>query len=289
MEADLDFLEKIKKEKPDFVFNIAEGYEGRNRESYVPNILEFLGIPHTGSDGFTLALSLDKELTKMVARRHSVRTPDSWVIDNSQTVPARFPLFLKPLREGSSKGIRITSLVHDKKEFQDECARIWKYYGNIALLAEEYIRGREITVGVLGTENPRVLGMMEIGWKEAERRRGDFVYSLEVKRNWREWVEYETPAPLTAGQQKEIESMAVTIHGALECRDISRADFRLDEKGIPYFLEINPLPGLSPDYSDLVLMIRQLGMTYEELILSIFEEALRRDKRNHRGDVLHLS
>ena len=300
IEADSAFLEKIQKEKPDFVFNIAEGYEGRNRESYVPNILEFLSIPYSHSDGFTLATSLDKSLTKMIAKENGVRTPDSSVILSPKGEGSafktrsftalrmtKFPLFLKPSSEGSSKGIRLSSLVNNEKEFESECSRLWKNYGSTPLLAEEYIRGREVTVGVLGTENPRVIGMMEIRWKK-EREKKDFIYSLEVKRNWREWVEYEVPAPLNRAQSEEIETMALKIHRALECRDVSRIDFRIDEQGVPYFIEMNPLPGLSPDYSDLVIMIRQLGWTYDRLILSILEEATGRYKRKARRDMLPL-
>ena len=146
-------------------------------------ILEFLGIPYSHSDGFALTLSLDKELTKMIARRAGIRTPDSWVIQPakqdqvliSRPGPKPFPIFLKPLREGSSKGIRMSSVVKNRKELESECARLWQNYGNIPLLAEQYVRGREITVGVLGTKNPKIIGTMEIRWQEKEKRRGDFV------------------------------------------------------------------------------------------------------------------
>ncbi len=289
VEADSGVIENIQRIKPDFVFNIAEGTEGRNRESHVPMILEFLAIPYSHSDGFALALSLDKALTKMIAKEHGVRTPEFVVVEKANKGPdplrtktvrapahyLPFPIFLKPSSEGSSKGIRFSSLVKNKKGLEKECRRLWSGYGNIPLLAEQFIPGREVTVGVLGTANPRVIGMMEIGWKKGEER-GDFIYSLETKRNWREWVEYQVPAPLSKKQAREIEMIAVKIHTALGCRDVSRVDFRIDKKGVPYFIEINPLPGLSPDYSDLVIMMRRLGMEHRSLILAIYAEAMKR-------------
>lgn len=265
------------------MFNLAEGYAGRNRESYVPSLLEFLGIPHSGSDALTLAISLDKALTKILMCHHGVRTPGFSVIDcrgavsapaGGETPPLHFPSFLKPLREGSSKGIRQSSVVHNTAQLKKEYARYRKDYGNIPLIAENYIRGREITVGVLGTRDPKVLGLMEIRWKKNEKR--DFIYPLEVKRDWRKLVKYLVPAPLAPKLRKEISEMALKAHQILECCDVSRVDFRVNEKGVPYFIEINPLPGLSPDYSDLVILARGMGMTHRELILSIFKEACRR-------------
>ncbi len=284
VEADQAFLKNIQSAKPDFVFNLAEGYGGPLRESYVPMILESLGIPHSGSNGFTLALSLDKALTKMIARNAGVRTPDWTVIPAEAGIlktktPAfagitTFPSFLKPLREGSSKGIRLSSLVRNTKELEQETSRFYETYGEIPLILEKFIPGPEITVGALGTKNPKVMGMMQISWKEEQKK--PFIYSLEVKRDWKKLVEYQVPPAIPKKTKKEIEEMAMTVHRALECRDISRVDFRLDKKGRPYFIEINPLPGLSPEYSDLVIMMRKLGMSYATLILSIMDHSLRR-------------
>ncbi|MBI4398406.1 MAG: ATP-grasp domain-containing protein [Candidatus Omnitrophica bacterium] len=284
VEAGRDFFDAIRKTRPDFVFNIAEGFEGRNRESHVPAILEFLGIPFSGSDAFALALSLDKLAAKIIARSQGIRTPDFSIVSfprRAMPKGGNNKLFIKPLCEGSSKGIRFTSLVHNQKELMKECRRLRASYGPVPLMAEQFISGREITVGVLGTSQPQVLGLMEIRWKKPQEH-GDFIYGLETKRNWKEWVEYEAPAPAPGVLKKEIETMAVRMHQALGCRDISRIDFRVDKKGKPYFLEINPLPGLSPEYSDLVLMMRRLGMSHHALVMAIFREALKRYPCLHR-------
>jgi len=273
------FLENILKEKVDIVFNIAEGFGTRSREAHVPSILELLGIPFTGSDPLTLALTLDKTMTKRVVQSAGIRTPEFVEIDHLDNFQPeilnslKFPLILKLSREGSSIGLRRNSKVRNIEELKNKIKELSIYKQPI--LIERFIPGKEITVGVIGNgKKTRVLGMMEIAPRNIPRE--DFIYSLEVKRNWREEVSYIMNPQIPEETKEEIEEMSLKIYNILGCRDISRIDFRLDTDNTPYFLEVNPLPGLNPDYSDLPMISRGYGMSYEELIKEILSSALER-------------
>jgi D-alanine-D-alanine ligase len=273
------FLENILKEKVDIVFNIAEGFGTRSREAHVPSILELLGIPFTGSDPLTLALTLDKTMTKRVVQSAGIRTPEFVEIDHLDNFQPeilnslKFPLILKLSREGSSIGLRRNSKVRNIEELKNKIKELSIYKQPI--LIERFIPGKEITVGVIGNgKKTRVLGMMEIAPRNIPRE--DFIYSLEVKRNWREEVSYIVNPQIPEETKEEIEEMSLKIYNILGCRDISRIDFRLDTDNTPYFLEVNPLPGLNPDYSDLPMISRGYGMSYEELIKEILSSALER-------------
>lgn len=273
------FLENITKEKVDIVFNIAEGFGTRSREAHVPSVLELLGIPFTGSDPLTLALTLDKTMTKRVVQSAGIRTPEFVEIDYFQEFRKemlngmRFPLILKLSREGSSIGLRRNSKVKDFEELNRKLEELSIYKQPI--LIERFISGKEITVGVIGNgEKARVLGMMEISPRNVPRE--DFIYSLEVKRNWREEVSYIVNPEIPDRTRKEIEEMSLNIYKILGCRDISRIDFRLDSDFTPYFLEVNPLPGLNPEYSDLPMISRGNGISYQDLIKEILNSALER-------------
>lgn len=273
------FLENITKEKVDIVFNIAEGFGTRSREAHVPSVLELLGIPFTGSDPLTLALTLDKTMTKRVVQSSGIRTPEFVEIDNFQEFHKemlngmRFPLILKLAREGSSIGLRRNSKVKDFEELNCKLEELSVYKQPI--LIERFISGKEITVGVIGNgEKARVIGMMEIAPRNVPRE--DFIYSLEVKRNWRVEVSYIVNPEIPYRTRKEIEEMSLKIYKILGCRDISRIDFRLDSDFTPYFLEVNPLPGLNPEYSDLPMISKGYGISYENLIEEILNSALER-------------
>lgn len=273
------FLKRIMQEKVDIVFNIAEGFGTRSREAHIPSILELLGIPFTGSDPLTLALTLDKTMTKRVVQSEGIRTPEFVEIDCSQNTGIetlngmKFPLIVKLSREGSSIGLRRNSKVEDINELNLKLKELSVYKEPI--LIEKFIEGKEITVGVIGNgPKARLIGMMEIAPKNTSTR--DFIYSLEVKRNWREEVSYIVNPEIPERTKKEIEEMSLKIYRILGCRDISRIDFRLDSNYNPYFLEINPLPGLNPEYSDLPMISRGYGMSYEELIEEILNSALER-------------
>lgn len=259
---------------PDLVFNIAEG-EGvsRSREARIPALLEILGIPYTGSDPLTLTLTLDKVRTKILVAAADVPTPRHAVIETGAEreqdeilEKLRFPLFVKPAYEGSSKGIRENCLITDPADLAARAMGMLDGYRQ-PLLVEEFIDGRELTVGLIGNDPPRVIGIMEI---QPRIRTGPFIYGVEVKRNWENLIDLVTPAPLHPTQRALVEAMALKAWDAVGGRDVGRMDFRLKD-GIPYFLEVNPLPGLSPISGDLVILARGMGIDYRTLVGMILE------------------
>ena len=275
-----EFLEKVLAEKPDFVFNFAEGRGvSRSREARVPAVLEMLGIPFTGSDPFTMAITLDKDCAKKLVALAGVAVPASFALEPSAPVASiptaqlKFPLVIKPAWEGSSKGIRNKCFVRDKSEIADVVASLRLGHPQTILL-EEYIEGDEVTVGLLGNETPIILGIMRIVPNFAAEH---FIYSLEIKRDYHKLVTYECPARLPAATLEAIGAAARTAFRVLGCRDVSRIDFRVRE-GVPYFLEVNPLPGLNPDDSDLVIMAGLVGWSYDRLVSTIVNEALKRNQ-----------
>lgn len=273
-----EFLDNIRREKVDIVFNIAEGRGNyRSREAQVPAILEMLNIPYTGSDPQCLAICLDKPVTKKLVAADGVSTPKWLAIANEEELLQTswdgfpFPVIIKPAYEGSSKGIRLTSLAYSVRQAQEEAKRILECYQQ-PVMVEEFIDGDEVTVGVVGNLPPKVLGTMRILSKNKDEH---FIYSLEVKRNYQNLVEYECPALLEEKKLDEISDSSLKIFKALGCRDFARLDFRVSPKGVPYFLEINPLPGLGT-YSDLVIIATKMGLTHEELIGAVLNAALER-------------
>jgi D-alanine-D-alanine ligase len=280
-------LEALLKNPPDAVFNFAEGIgTSRSREARVPAVCEMLGIPYTGSDPLALAASLDKDLTRRLAADAGVTVPKGITFrppvggydgDFAEFAPLleeaglTLPVIAKPVWEGSSKGIRNRCLVTSVDQLGPTVAELWTGYGQ-AVLIEEFIAGDEITVGLVGNDPPQVLGVMRVVPKE---RVENFVYSLEVKRDFRRLVEYECPAKLPSMVNREIEASSFAVWDALGCRDVARLDFRVRD-GVPYFLEANPLPGLNPESSDLVIMADLVGVTHTELVRMIFEAAAAR-------------
>lgn len=265
--------------RPDLVFNLAEGHgSGRTREARVPALLELLGIPYTGSDALTLAATLDKDCAKRLVASLGVPTP-AWVLLRDGDVHAvqhqldrlPRPWFVKPAYEGSSKGIFSLSVVQTRAELADAAARLHETYQQ-PILVEEFIEGDELTVGVLDDGRPTLLGIMRVLPRVHTPR---FIYSLEVKRNYEQLVDYECPARLPLAVRERVEAAALAAWQVLGCRDVARIDFRLRD-GVPYFLEANPLPGLTPGSSDLVIMAEKLGLSHAELIRKILSAALRR-------------
>jgi D-alanine-D-alanine ligase len=273
------FLLAILETRVDIVFNIAEGWGTRSREAHIPSVLELLGIPYTGSDPLTLALTLDKGMAKRVVRDAGVLTPKFAILKDSSSLnhhpELSYPLILKPLWEGSSMGIRRDSKIENFTELKKKLEWLINSYGQ-PILAEEFIEGEEVTVGVLGNEDPRIVGMMMIRPRIGDQR--DFIYSLEVKRNWREEVEYVSPPLLSDKTLDELSRSALLAYEALACRDAARLDFRIGVDGKPYFLEANPLPGLNPETGDLPIMIEKEGIPYAELILTILDNAVKRSR-----------
>jgi D-alanine-D-alanine ligase len=184
-----------------------------------------------------------------------------------------YPLFVKLCYEGSSKGVRLDSKILDPPSLREKTRGLLGTYGS-PLLVEEFVKGPEFTVGILGNENPSVLGVMQI--EIQGRPPEESVYSLEIKREWEEKVRYHCPPLIDHTLLKMIEEVALQSYRALECRDVSRVDIRVGEDHVPYFLEINPLPGLSPVYGDLVIMAKGMGWDYAGLVKAIFHHALKR-------------
>jgi D-alanine-D-alanine ligase len=274
-----EFIRNILQGKVDIVFNISEGRGTyRSRESQVPAILEMLDIPYTGSDPECLAICLDKPLTKKLVALEGIPTPEWRVITNVRELDEtdwtnfQFPAIIKPAYEGSSKGVHGKSLVDNSVQAIETVGEILREYKQPVLM-EAFVDGDEVTVGIVG--NPphlEIVGMMRILPRKQKDR---FVYSVEVKRDWRNLVDYEVPANLKEEVRKAIVESSIKTYNILGCRDFARIDFRISKDGIPYMLEINPLPGLG-DYSDLIIMALKTGWSHEGLIVAVFNAALKR-------------
>jgi D-alanine-D-alanine ligase len=274
--GDRGLIDRLKKTPIDIVFNIAEGHQGRNREAHIPALLEFLGIPYTGSDPLTLSLTLDKSAAKRILVSEGIPTPRFKKVERLEDLEGlalSFPLFVKLCYEGSSKGVRLDSKVRDRSSLREKTRWLLETYRSPVLI-EEFVQGPEFTVGVLGNESPTVLGVMQIEIKGVPS--SEAVYSLEIKREWEEKVQYLCPPPVAPGLLARIEEIALQSYRILECRDVSRVDLRVGQDGEPYFLEVNPLPGLSPTYGDLPIIAGRMGWSYEQLVKTIFHHALRR-------------
>lgn len=273
-----EFLGNILHNKVDLVFNIAEG-RGiyRSREAQVPSVLEMLDIPYSGSDPQCLAICLDKPLTKKLVASEGVSTPRWRAITNREELGEvdrcdfPFPAIVKPAYEGSSKGIHPTSVVEDRRQAVTVIETLLEKYHQPAIV-EEIIPGDEVTVGIIGNSLPSVLGVMRILPKQ---RNGYFVYTLEVKRNYLELVDYECPASLEEKVLQQIQISSLRVFKALGCRDFARLDFRISPQGAAYFLEINPLPGLG-NHSDLVIMAKKMGWSHRQLIGAVLNAAIER-------------
>ena len=273
-----EFMVNILRERVDLVFNIAEGRGScPSREAQVPAVLEMLDVPYSGSNPQCLAICLDKPLTKKLVALEGVATPAWHIIDSPAQLPdlsrngLNFPAIIKPAYEGSSKGIRTSSLVGSPGEAADAIGRLLECYHQ-PVMVEEFITGDEITVGVIGNSPPTVLGIMRV---LPQHKTDYFLYTLEVKRDYLNLVDYECPARLEESVLSRIATASLKAFSTLGCRDFARLDFRISPAGIPYFIEINPLPGLGT-HSDLVIMALKLGWRYEELVNTVLAAALRR-------------
>ncbi len=273
--ADRTMVRRLEEGGFEFVFNIAEGSGRRCREAVPAAVCELLDIPFTGSDALTLAVTLDKATARRVvspdvpvAAGVLVERDDDFV----RLDTLRYPVLVKPNDEGSSKGIRSNPIAADAAEAIARCQWLREHYG-CAALVEEFLSGVEVTVGITGNgPEARCLGSMEIAPVNAA---APFVYSLEVKRNWREEVQYFVPPRLDAAVLEEVHRLALTAYRLLGCLDFARMDFRLDAAGQPHFLECNALPGLNPESSDIVFLSRDT-IPYEALVQGIFLDAARR-------------
>ncbi len=291
VEADQDFSDNIRKGDYSFVFNIAEGINGESRESHVPATLEMLGIPYTGSGVLAQAITLDKARTKEILLHHGIHTPKYQVFSSclqKKSDDLEFPLIVKPIAEGSSKGITNESLVNDEEQLKEQVRIITSVYKQSAI-AEEYLEGREFTVAVLGNSNPKVLPIVEITFDYLPEGINRFD-SHEVKWFWdspdNPIDPVVCPAKITRSLENSIRNAALRTFKALGCRDLARIDMRLDNRGIPNVLEVNALPGLIPDpkeNSRFPKACYAAGMSYDDMILAIMKEAMKRNRINDRS------
>ncbi len=280
LEADRNLPRRLAAGTFDLVFNMAEGKGGRCREAHVPALCEMLGLHYTGSDPLTLAATLDKAVAKRIVSggrqgpNQGVATP-RWVLvrklEDLAAFDLQFPVFAKPNDEGSSKGITEASRCETLGVLEAMCAQLLDLYGR-PVLVEEFIRGPEVTVGVIGNDCPEVIGMMHVLPRDGTPV-ADFVYSLGAKRYYENRVRYAIPPELPDDLCKRLEIAALTAYRLLECRDVARIDFRVDEHGVPHFIEANPLPGLSPLSGDIVIMAKAMGWTWDGLVQRIVREA----------------
>jgi len=285
IEADEQSYQELLHLKPDIVFNIAEGLRGSSREAQIPAILEMQGIPYTGSDSLTLGICLDKSRTKEILSYYKILTPPFIVIHDLHQLHGStisFPSIIKPLHEGSSKGIYNASVVHSEDELHRQVRKIIVEYEEPALV-EKFLAGREFTVAILGNgSDVRVLPIVEIRFDSLPEGVNP-IYSYEAKWIW-DTIEtpidvHECPAKITLKLQKEVESVCLETYNVLRCRDWCRIDIRLDEQDRPNVLEVNPLPGILPnpdEHSCFPQAARAAGMDYNTMINAVLNAGINR-------------
>ncbi|MDF0554499.1 D-alanine--D-alanine ligase [Kamptonema sp. UHCC 0994] len=265
----------------DLVFNIAEGIKGRSREAQVPAVCELFAQPYTFSDPLTCALTLDKALAKRVVRDRGLPTAPFEVVstlEEAAAVSLPMPLFLKPVAEGSSKGVTGRSLVKEREELVAVCRELLKQFHQ-PVLVETFLPGKEVTVGIIGNgSTARVVGVTEIFFTDkAEFAAFTTLEKGKKMEGNRERIFYRqvTDEEPLAAQARQL---ALVAYYTLSCRDVARLDLRCDAAGVLYFLEMNPLPGLNPVFSPLPIMAEWAGLSYVKLIDEIVESAWERYK-----------
>jgi D-alanine-D-alanine ligase len=298
LEGDLSLFDNLRKLRPDICFNICEGHFGDGREAQVPAILEMMRIPYTGSQVLTLALTLDKPMTKRVLKYHELPTPPFQVFERLTEAldpDLQFPLFVKPSREGTGMGVSAESIVRDEGQLRVQLGRLFERYDE-PVLAERFIEGREVTMGLVGNlrspvarrvpedaEAPRILrGLhffpaLEVDMAAYPAEEAG-IYTSRMKVEMAHDFHYLCPAPLAEDLVGELEWLAAATFRVTGCLDVARVDFRLDAdaQDKPYILEVNPLPGLNAGYSDLCIEAAAGGWTYEQLINHILNLAIER-------------
>jgi len=288
-EATAELASLLPQARVDLVFNVAEGIRGRSREALVPALLELLDIPYTGSDPATLVLTLDKALAKRVVAQAGVPTAP-WVVMQSgrERLPPslRFPVILKPVAEGSSKGVWSASVLETEAEVRGRIPELVQRYEQ-PVLVETYLPGRELTVALLGERRPKILPPMEVVFTNGAQYP---LYTFEDKLEASDAIRYEAPARISSALESEIRRVARRSFSALGCRDVARVDIRLDESGRAHFVECNPLPGLTPGWSDLCMIAESVHMDYRTLIGEIMAPAIRRTRALRRnGQTSHAA
>jgi D-alanine-D-alanine ligase len=281
LEADEDAYEHLRRLRPDLVFNMAERLIGPNRESHIPTICEILGLPHTGSDPLTLSLCLDKSRAKEILSYYGIPNAPFWIVEPGEAAPAAVPLpaIVKPLYEGSSKGIKDANVVRRRADLDARVAEITRDYRQ-PVIVERFLPGREFTVGVLGTSPAiEILPVVEIDYRDLPAGANP-IYSYEAKWIWdtpdKPLNIFSCPADLSPALKARLEEVIAATCRVLRIKDWCRIDVRLDEMGEPNIIEVNPLPGVLPnpeDNSCLPKAARTAGYSYRDLILRVVEEA----------------
>ena len=282
VEADRHLPNWLKIHPVDLAFNIAEGFKGDSREARVPALLELMEIPHTGSGVLSLALAMDKSRSKQIFRYAGIPTPNFQLLSHPDEPLDRrlhFPLIVKPNCEGSAKGIWASSVVSDEAALKAQIDKVYKEYAQDVLI-EEFIDGKELTVGILGNE--QILPVLEIDFSGCEAS-GEFFYSWRMKefqgnKDLHLTPTFWCPARLDLKVTQAVPAVALKAAKVLSCQDIARVDIRLSDDGIPFVLEVNPLPGLDPEESNLPIMAQAAGLTYEALIHRIVGYAIERTR-----------
>jgi D-alanine-D-alanine ligase len=285
VEANNQAFTKLQEIKPDIVFNIAEGFNGESREAQIPSILDMLQIPYTGSDPLTLATCLDKARTKEILSYYKIPNTRFVMADNIEQAAGtnlKFPLIVKPISEGSGKGIFSSSFVRSQDELIREVERIVSEYNQAALI-EEFLPGREFTVAIIGNgPEAEALPIIEIEYKDFPK---DFIpiYSYEAK-----WIldtrekplnVFSCPAKVDSALELMIKDNALKTYNVLRCKDWSRIDIRLDENNVPNIIEVNPLPGILPDPQDnscFPKAARAIGLDYNDMINKVLYASAKR-------------
>ena len=267
----------------DIVFNIAEGFRGFGREAQVPALLDAHEIPYTFSDPLVLCLTLHKAMTKAVVRNLGIPTPDFCVVERMsdlEMLDLPFPVFAKPVAEGTSKGITDASKIWSESQLISVCAQSLITYKQ-PVLVEAFLPGREFTVGILGTgKDATAIGVMEVILRDTAE---PDVYSYQNKERYEELVEYRLTMDAMAEKAKEI---ALAVWHGIGCRDAGRVDIRADANGVPNFMEVNPLAGLHPQHSDLPIIANLVGLPYRSLLEAILDSAFARIQGSEHGEVL---
>ncbi len=279
VEANKDLPRWLKDSPVDLAFNIAEGFQGESREARVPALLELMEIPFTGSGVLALALALDKARSKQLFRFAGVPTPNFQLFnhpDEPLDKRLHFPLIVKPNREGSAKGIWVSSVVQDEASLRAQIKKVQEMYCQ-EILVEEYIDGLELTIGILGADP---LPVLEIDFSEC-RLSGEFFYSWRMKeyqgsKELHLIPRFWCPARLSKEATQAVQAVSLKAARAVGYRDIARVDIRLTPDGIPYVLEVNPLPGLDPAESNFPLMAKAGGIAYETLLEMLVRFAMER-------------
>lgn len=259
----------------DAAINISESYGSRNREAHAPILLELAGIPCIGSDALALSATLDKHLAKLVARQTGLKTPDWSVVRSVEELdladlPA-FPVFVKPRYEGTAKGISPLSKCHNAEELLVEVGRQLRLYDQ-DVIVEQFVEGGEFTVGVVGHDPPEALPVLQ---HATERETGIGLHAIESHEDNDAPFDYNVGMELDSGLEFGLQRDALRIHEAMECLDFSRSDFRVDEQGQVWFLEINPLPTFAPD-DTFAILAELLGKPYDAFLADVLVGALQR-------------